>query len=363
MFRTLIPPEKSKWTPTSKRLLCTFHKPPSEIFSVFSSLQACRYLSYLVYPLCISGAIFSLFYLRQKRWESRLTHWQIWTPFRLYIDHICPGRNWSMQSILFSFAVITRGWSTLWWLVSSCASTLSAETNCVFPDWPLLWLLTSSQEFMPLASFQWRLSFLSITRSVLRCHGNISDTVTQQIHDRLTPLCVPPICLDQLKSVSHLQKAVFMYRVSVNTFFRGFINGRVLPELGLFQILVSIGWISSSALPFFSNCPTGGEHSDHRSVLRCLLFLPFPFCLLISSTLLLQRWTLPLHLPLPAMVGQHTSITLNSDGVNSHTLLCCCFISSSGVTPPRPDDESLGHKARKSKLTEKKGKKNSDIWT
>ena len=33
-------------------------------------LQASRYLSYLVYPLCISGAIFSLAYLRQKKWAD-----------------------------------------------------------------------------------------------------------------------------------------------------------------------------------------------------------------------------------------------------------------------------------------------------
>ncbi|XP_022067379.2 lipid scramblase CLPTM1L-like isoform X1 [Acanthochromis polyacanthus] len=34
--------------------------------------QACRYLSYLVYPLCISGAVFSLAYLRQKSYYSWL---------------------------------------------------------------------------------------------------------------------------------------------------------------------------------------------------------------------------------------------------------------------------------------------------
>lgn len=109
----------------------------------------------------------------------------------------------------------------------------------VCPDQPLLGLLTSSQEFMPLASFQWRLSFLSITRSVLHCHGNISDTVNQQMNERLKPLCVPPTCLDQLKCVSHLPMAVLLYRVSLNTFFRFCINRRVLTQLELFQIFVS----------------------------------------------------------------------------------------------------------------------------
>uniref|UniRef100_A0A3Q4ICC5 Lipid scramblase CLPTM1L n=1 Tax=Neolamprologus brichardi TaxID=32507 RepID=A0A3Q4ICC5_NEOBR len=37
------------------------------IFIFGFSLEASRYLSYLVYPLCISGAVFSLAYLRQKR--------------------------------------------------------------------------------------------------------------------------------------------------------------------------------------------------------------------------------------------------------------------------------------------------------
>lgn len=138
---------------------------------------------------------------------------------------------------------------------------------------------------MPLASFQWRLSFLSTTRWVLRCHGNISDAVNHQMSDRLTPLCVPPTRLDQLKSVSHLPQAVLMYRVSVNTLHQWKSRERIRPVP---NICFHLG-ISSPALPFFSNWPPGGEHSDHRSVLRSLLFLPFPFCHLVSSTLLLQR--------------------------------------------------------------------------
>ncbi|KAI3360856.1 hypothetical protein L3Q82_013077 [Scortum barcoo] len=39
--------------------------------------QASRYLSYLVYPLCISGAIFSLAYLRQKRWADHCVQFSV----------------------------------------------------------------------------------------------------------------------------------------------------------------------------------------------------------------------------------------------------------------------------------------------
>lgn len=132
---TAIPPEKSEWTPPLKRLLFTFHQPPSEIFSVFSSLQASRYLSYLVYPLCISGAVFSLFYLRQRRWDSGLTRWL--SGFTLMAS-AHPDQCKAAKCLFFPFTVIIRGWSTLWWLVSSCACTPSAETDCVcdvFP-WP-----------------------------------------------------------------------------------------------------------------------------------------------------------------------------------------------------------------------------------
>lgn len=96
-------------------------------------------------------------------------------------------------------------------------------------------------------------------------------------------------------------------------------------------------WISSPALSFFSNCPTGGEHSDHRSVLRGFLFLPFPFCLLISSTLLLQRWILAPHLPLPAMVGQHTSITWTQ---MESTLTPFCAAASSLPQVLLPQDQT-----------------------
>uniref|UniRef100_A0A3Q3N783 Lipid scramblase CLPTM1L n=1 Tax=Mastacembelus armatus TaxID=205130 RepID=A0A3Q3N783_9TELE len=44
------------------------------IIDLWFSLQASTYLSYLVYPLCFSGAVFSLAYLRQKNYYSWLVN-------------------------------------------------------------------------------------------------------------------------------------------------------------------------------------------------------------------------------------------------------------------------------------------------
>lgn len=107
---------------------------------------------------------------------------------------------------------------TLWWNELSCSNIFTVFCG-TFPNWPL----ASSQECMLLASFQWRLSSSSITRSV-----HSSDTVNRWRNKCLTPLCVPPTCLDQLKSVSQLSRAVLMYRVSVNTFHLGCIKRTAL---------------------------------------------------------------------------------------------------------------------------------------
>lgn len=172
---------------------------------VFSPLQACRYLSYLVYPLCIGGAVFSLVYLRQRRWDSGLTRWL--SGFTL----ICKMFVFFPSQLL----LVVDQHSGDWWVHVHARLLLKQTVFVTFSPLAHLRLLTSSQEFTPLASSQWRLSCLSIARSVLRCHGNIPDCANQQMNDRLTPLCVPPSCLDQLKSVGHLPKAVLMYRVSV----------------------------------------------------------------------------------------------------------------------------------------------------
>lgn len=133
-------------------------------------------------------------------------------------------------------------------------------------------------------------------------------------------------------------------------------------ELGRLQYLFLPLWVSLPALHLFSNFPPGGKHADLRCVLLRLLFLPVPFRLLASSPLLLQGWAPPLLIPLPATVGHHTHINdhkLARSLITSLTLACCCFTSSPGVTPPRTDEESLGHKTRKSRLTESKKKMKS----
>uniref|UniRef100_A0A674NB70 Lipid scramblase CLPTM1L n=1 Tax=Takifugu rubripes TaxID=31033 RepID=A0A674NB70_TAKRU len=120
-------------------------------YCVFFSIQASRYLSYLVYPLCISGAIFSMFYLRQQ--------------------------------------------SYYYWLINSLVTGVYA----------LGFLSMAPQLFL-----NYKVGSAS--------RVNISDTVNQPMNERVTLLCDPPTCMDQLKSVSHLSRAVLVYRVSVNTF-------------------------------------------------------------------------------------------------------------------------------------------------
>lgn len=235
---------------------------------------------------------------------------QIWRPLRFDdIDKLITDHRQKLinvkQRFFFFFTVITTGWSTVWRPVSSRACTLSGETSSVAQTSSLcLWHV--SQLTSRLLSGVYAFGFLSMAPQLFVNYKvgpvprmNSSDTVNRRRNKCLTLLCVPPTCLDQLKSVSQLSRAVLMYRVSVNTFHICCIKRRVLAEL-------VVRSVSLPALPFFSNCPTGGEHTYHRSVLLHLLFLPFPFRLLVSSTLLLQRWAPPLLLPLPAMVGHHT---------------------------------------------------------
>lgn len=129
MFAALnyvCPSGKSKFTPP-------FINHPLR-YCVFFSFQASRYLSYLVYPLCISGAIFSMFYLRQQRWENMLTLADL-RPFKVWCLWSCMSRRKlttvKQPNVFFSFTVITTGWSTAWWLVSSRACTLCGETSSV----------------------------------------------------------------------------------------------------------------------------------------------------------------------------------------------------------------------------------------
>lgn len=187
MFSTFIPPEKSKWTPPSKRL----HKPACEIVSVFSSLQASRYVSYLVYPLCISGAIFSLFYLRQRRWESGLKRWLSAFTF----DGICP--NWSMQNIFFFFFFPLHSYYS--WLINTLVTGefVCMHTFCwnrrVFPPWPTSDCSPPLRSLRLWLPFNGASAFCQLQGRSCCCRGNISETVNQQINDRLTPVFLPPV--------------------------------------------------------------------------------------------------------------------------------------------------------------------------
>lgn len=153
------------------------------------SLQASRYLSYLVYPLCIGGAVFSLFYLRQRRWDSGQTRWL--SGLTLIASAHSVQCKAAKCLFFFPFTVIIHGWSTLWWLVSSSACTPSAETDCVcdvFP-WP------TSACSPPLRSLRLWLPFNGAS-AICQLQGQscvamgihlYRDCVNQQIND--TSLC------------------------------------------------------------------------------------------------------------------------------------------------------------------------------
>lgn len=172
MFAALnyvFPSGKSKFTPP-------FINHPLR-YCVFFPIQASRYLSYLVYPLCISGAIFSMFYLRQQRWRLQIWDLQALMPLIMSVqmetDH-CKRPNvffFPSQLLLLVDQQPCDWWVHLHAHVVVTQTQFLKHLHCVcdmFPDWPLLWPLASSQEFMLLASCQWRLSSFSITRSVLR---------------------------------------------------------------------------------------------------------------------------------------------------------------------------------------------------
>lgn len=167
--------------------------------------------------------------------------------------------------------------------------------------WP-----SSSQVCTLLASCLWLHSSSSTTRSVpqlmliIQTVGVSAWTVSDTSS--------PPLCLGQLRSVSHLQGAVLMYRVSVKTF-----HWLIPAACTSFPLNCPWGldvvdkFILSLFLPVLSL--PGSEHADLRSVLLCLPFLRVCIHLLASSTFVLQRWAPLLPLPVPAMVGQSTHNT------------------------------------------------------
>ncbi|KAM8734816.1 lipid scramblase CLPTM1L-like [Acanthopagrus schlegelii] len=93
--------------------------------------QASRYLSYLVYPLCISGAIFSLAYLRQKNYYSWLINSLVTGVYAFGFLSMAPQLfiNYKMRSVshLQGTVLMYRGVNTLISDLCSCASILSSS--------------------------------------------------------------------------------------------------------------------------------------------------------------------------------------------------------------------------------------------
>ncbi|MEQ2242926.1 hypothetical protein ILYODFUR_001817 [Ilyodon furcidens] len=93
--------------------------------------QVSRYLSYLVYPLCISGAVFSLGYLRQKNYYSWLVNTLVTGVFALGFLFMAPQLfiNHKLQSVshLQGAVLMYRGVNTLISDLCSCASFFSSS--------------------------------------------------------------------------------------------------------------------------------------------------------------------------------------------------------------------------------------------
>ncbi|XP_044063869.1 cleft lip and palate transmembrane protein 1-like protein isoform X3 [Siniperca chuatsi] len=97
--------------------------------------QASRYLSYLVYPLCISGAIFSLAYLRQKSLVTGVYAFGFLSMApQLFINHkVCPAtspeafRSLKSVSHLQGTVLMYRGVNTLISDLCSFASFFSSS--------------------------------------------------------------------------------------------------------------------------------------------------------------------------------------------------------------------------------------------
>ncbi|XP_040901050.1 cleft lip and palate transmembrane protein 1-like protein [Toxotes jaculatrix] len=92
--------------------------------------QASRYLSYLVYPLCISGAIFSLAYLRQKSYYSWLINSLVTGVYAFGFLSMAPQLfiNHKLKSVshLQGTVLMYRGVNTLISDLCSCASLFSS---------------------------------------------------------------------------------------------------------------------------------------------------------------------------------------------------------------------------------------------
>ncbi|KAK2910444.1 lipid scramblase CLPTM1L-like isoform X2 [Channa argus] len=93
--------------------------------------QASRYLSYLVYPLCISGAIFSLTYLRQKSYYSWLVNSLVTGVYAFGFLSMAPQLfiNHKLKSVshLQGTVLMYRGVNTLVSDLCYCASIFSSS--------------------------------------------------------------------------------------------------------------------------------------------------------------------------------------------------------------------------------------------
>ncbi|XP_034031112.1 cleft lip and palate transmembrane protein 1-like protein [Thalassophryne amazonica] len=93
--------------------------------------QASRYVSYLVYPLCISGVIFSLAYLRQKSYYSWMINSLVTGVYAFGFLSMAPQLfiNHKLKSVahLQGAALMYRGVNTLISDLCSCASFFSSS--------------------------------------------------------------------------------------------------------------------------------------------------------------------------------------------------------------------------------------------
>lgn len=177
-------------------------------FRVWFSLQASRCLSYLIYPLCLSGAVFSLAYLRQKRWTNHqhvhlVVNWTKLAVFSLLKSQMLHNYLIHSTHIHTVLTVTIPGWSAPWSLVS-CVIHLRCAVAA-----------PRSHAALSVVGV-YALGFLSMVPQLFVNHkvgqGGVMQTCC--LHCVRINALLSLFAAHQLRSVSHLQGAVLMYRVS-----------------------------------------------------------------------------------------------------------------------------------------------------
>ncbi|XP_054637433.1 lipid scramblase CLPTM1L-like [Dunckerocampus dactyliophorus] len=111
--------------------LCVNKMDEDERKTVEYDTQASTYLSYLIYPLCISGAIFSLTYLRQKSYFSWIVNSLVTGVYAFGFLSMAPQLfiNHKMRSVshLQGAVLMYRGVNTLISDMCSCIAILSSS--------------------------------------------------------------------------------------------------------------------------------------------------------------------------------------------------------------------------------------------